>query len=535
IALAGLATGVVAVRRQARRAEYRFRQVRGLAHTVLFDLNPAIENLTGSMKARELLVTTSLRYLDSLATEAVDDPSLQLELAEAYEKVADVQGYSKVPNLGHPEAALQSYDKALRTARRVPPSRAVLELVARTYSKIGYVQGWEIGRPEEALKMLHQGVRAAEAVPAATGDPEYELRAEAYGLLGDGYRHTQPERSTEPYRRSLAIAREWWAARPSAKSRIFLSRATARWGIILWETGDLNGAIAAKREALGIVDELRREQPANAMLRLRRDSLVQDIGIILGVPSEFNLGDPKAAAVWLQEALNDWERMAAADPDDLDARDQSALAASQLAAVIGASDPPRAERLFRHALELFASVVQTKPEDTDSQDDQASARMELAGVLWRLGRSRDALTELNAAVETKIRLWKNDSDHLGFGLAFGDALNTRAKYRLEAGDRAGSEEDLKRSLAALEPIFGANPHNLTALQNLAECHQGLGDLAASRSDWKRAESEYQKSLDLWNQWRNIATTSVYDQKRRDAAALLVARAAKESSLNPSTR
>jgi eukaryotic-like serine/threonine-protein kinase len=71
---------------QRKRAEYRFREVRKLASTVLFDLHGEIESLPGSTKARELLLKTSLEYLDSLATEAGDDPALQLELATAHEK-----------------------------------------------------------------------------------------------------------------------------------------------------------------------------------------------------------------------------------------------------------------------------------------------------------------------------------------------------------------------------------------------------------------------------------------------------------------
>jgi predicted Ser/Thr protein kinase len=58
LAVLGIAAGVVAISREARRAEYRFRQVRKFARTVLFDLNPQIENLGGSTKARELLVKT---------------------------------------------------------------------------------------------------------------------------------------------------------------------------------------------------------------------------------------------------------------------------------------------------------------------------------------------------------------------------------------------------------------------------------------------------------------------------------------------
>jgi hypothetical protein len=54
--LIGVITAVSAVKRQARRVEQRFGQVRKLANTVLFELNPEIENLAGSTTARELLV-----------------------------------------------------------------------------------------------------------------------------------------------------------------------------------------------------------------------------------------------------------------------------------------------------------------------------------------------------------------------------------------------------------------------------------------------------------------------------------------------
>lgn len=65
LAIVAAATALLAVQREARRTEYRFQQVRKLAHTVLFDLNPQIENLAGATPARELLVKTSLEYLDS--------------------------------------------------------------------------------------------------------------------------------------------------------------------------------------------------------------------------------------------------------------------------------------------------------------------------------------------------------------------------------------------------------------------------------------------------------------------------------------
>lgn len=100
------------------------------------------------------------------------------------------------------------------------------------------------------------------------------------------------------------------------------------------------------------------------------------------------------------------------------------------------------------------------------------------------------------------------------------------------GDGPGAERDLERARRLLEPLQRQSPHNLTILRDLADCHQGFGDLAASRSDWKAAGLEYQKSLDLWESWKQVGTSSVYDRQRRDIAAVLVARAAKKSSEKP---
>uniref|UniRef100_Q01P94 Serine/threonine protein kinase n=1 Tax=Solibacter usitatus (strain Ellin6076) TaxID=234267 RepID=Q01P94_SOLUE len=70
LALIGILIGVLAVKRQARRAEYRFQQVRKLANTVLFDVEQNVATLAGSTKARELIIKTALEYLDNLSLEA---------------------------------------------------------------------------------------------------------------------------------------------------------------------------------------------------------------------------------------------------------------------------------------------------------------------------------------------------------------------------------------------------------------------------------------------------------------------------------
>ena len=80
----------------------------------MFQVHDAIKDLPGSTAARELLVTTALEYLNTLAAEAGGDRELQQDLAAAYEKVGDIQGqaYGQA-NVGEPRLALDSYAKAI--------------------------------------------------------------------------------------------------------------------------------------------------------------------------------------------------------------------------------------------------------------------------------------------------------------------------------------------------------------------------------------------------------------------------------------
>jgi hypothetical protein len=95
LVVTSLSAGLVVAAYQGRRAERRFEEVRRLSRALLFDLHEVVAPLQGSTRAREMIVATSLRYLDSLAKEAGDDATLLRELAEAYERVgARLEGAS---------------------------------------------------------------------------------------------------------------------------------------------------------------------------------------------------------------------------------------------------------------------------------------------------------------------------------------------------------------------------------------------------------------------------------------------------------
>ena len=94
-------------------AQQHFDSVRKLANTMLFQLHDEMAQDAGSLKSREMLVKTSLEYLDALYKQGGSDPQLQEELANAYIKVALIQGSDTEANRGNFAGALDSYARAI--------------------------------------------------------------------------------------------------------------------------------------------------------------------------------------------------------------------------------------------------------------------------------------------------------------------------------------------------------------------------------------------------------------------------------------
>jgi non-specific serine/threonine protein kinase/serine/threonine-protein kinase len=119
IVIAALLAGLVMTWREARIAQRRFEDVDSLAHSMIFDIHDAIQDLPGSTAARKLVVEKGVEYLDKRAEESRGDASLQREVAAGYERIGDAQGNMLSANLGDTAGALMSYRKALALRRAV--------------------------------------------------------------------------------------------------------------------------------------------------------------------------------------------------------------------------------------------------------------------------------------------------------------------------------------------------------------------------------------------------------------------------------
>jgi len=111
VAATGLIAGLVAARSERDVAQQRFEEVRNLANE-FFAIEKDMQGLPGSAVLRERMVTTSIQYLEGLSKNAGTDWRLKAEIAAGYRKAAEAQGMFRASNLGRPDQARQSLDKA---------------------------------------------------------------------------------------------------------------------------------------------------------------------------------------------------------------------------------------------------------------------------------------------------------------------------------------------------------------------------------------------------------------------------------------
>ena len=91
LAVGGLLAGMLVANHQRAIAQRRFGEVRQLANVFLFQFERSIRDIPGTLDARNLVASTGQRYLKELAAESRYDPTLEREIAEAYERLADIQ------------------------------------------------------------------------------------------------------------------------------------------------------------------------------------------------------------------------------------------------------------------------------------------------------------------------------------------------------------------------------------------------------------------------------------------------------------
>ena len=516
---ASMMAGLVYSSYQARRAERRFQQVRQLANSMLFGVDDRIQNLAGATKAREWAVRTALEYLDNLSRDSGDDPSLLSELAEAYLKVGDVQGYPGMANLGHPNEALGSYRKALAIVERLPASDrdpSVQRLLARSYERVAALTPAE--QFPAAREGFRRGIEVAQRLYASNPDPENsDLLISIQMLFGEELAGAEDwEAANRSWAAALEVAQRWVKEHPGdqASARLAFCHRWAARGML--QAGDPEGAERHARESLRIREALVASQPGNVVFRRDLMNSYQELGMVYANLRFLNLGDRAAAAGFHRRELELAEEISNADSNNVTALSDLSLAHSDMCWDLAEADPPAALQHCQQALAINQRFT------GGSRRDPAFLSRPLPDILKKLGRRAEAVELLRRNAETLKRLAAIDTSRTDPRRELLWVDDQLAELLAETGKRSVALECYREAVALAEGLAQAQPSDLAVRRDLADTYEGLGRYFEAR-DWRQARDFHRKSLEIWNAWPHTPGAAHAAYGRRDRAARAVAR------------
>ena len=401
--------------RQARNdralAESRFEDVRKLAHTFIFDVHDAIQNLSGATPARSLIVKTGTEYLDRLANAPMSNSalkdSLQQELAEGYVKIGDVEGNPFVSNLGDIAKALENYRKALALAQalvqRKPKDIDAIRELGRVHEKLGSTLPF-VGKGPEALKEATEAVRLYQQVLAARPDDvlakiDLSRGYEAQGDVAGGAQAINLGRKDEAavaYRRGLEVLPDVppghkLAARIT-RGRIILEMKLA--DLTAYE--DPSPSLPRFRAFYAEAQELARANPTDTSARNLAAILLDKIA-----NAQSLLGDGKGALESYKQGIIPAEEALRADPTNGKAQYNLMVGYKNLGDVYyyQIKDMPEALKCFRRAVELLDALIQADPKNVVYRLRLADTLSYIASAELETGKPVEARRDAKRSLE----------------------------------------------------------------------------------------------------------------------------------------
>ena len=482
--LIGLAiiAGIIATLWQARvaqaeraKAERRFNDVRTLANSFLFEFNPKIENLPGSMPARQLLVTRALEYLDNLSQESTDDLQLQSELAKAYEKVGDVQGNPQTPNIGDLKGALVSYEKA--------------QIIRR--------------------KLLTAEPKNAEKQADLAGNLEV---AANISLNGGEFDNAGEDLAEALDLREKVLARnpQDFAARSNLANALRIS------GFVPFYNSENEKAMEFYRRSLAIFAELSKESPDDAFVNMQHANIYLDIG------ENFSYLDDMAQA---QENVRKGVEMLAAvyEKHPNNNRVRRALFVSLLKqGELYRDDGDFKNSIVKYdrALELAQTALQNEPGSFQAKRDVVVADKQRAVTLKAAKRIKESIESFARAIEVSEQLKKEDSNNILVVYDIAGSFHEMSELYYELGDYQATFAAAEKTQENCREVLAKNPAHTQSKIVAARSKKLVGDIYLAFAEkngqvdsWQKALENFRAGLEIYNNLKADGKLSALENKK----------------------
>jgi serine/threonine protein kinase len=508
LSLFAVLAGMFATLREARiaqtqraRAERRFNDVRKVANWMIFDLPRPIHGVPGALTVEKILYDNGLKYLDSLATEAEGDVSLQRELAAGYKQLGDSQGFPYGGGLGDSPGALASYRKSLQMRQRLvdndPGNVSDQVDLSKTYRTIGALL-YKTGDQQRAREDVHKALDIIRPIVQAHENNVGALHELGIVLLTLGGVDGEESVTLRYHLDALNLFRRLEEKQPSVP--VWQLQIAYMDGLVstdYLQSGNPNEAIRYAKEQL------------QALARVSSADAKTGLSLTDGkAAAHSHLGDALLFSGRWQDAVPEYRTELALYKVLFDPKNTSSLGLADGYINLGraeslAGNPTEGLKLIRTGIDTIRSRVAPDPTDKDRAVLLGSAYVYDGQVLESVGDDRGALQSYKQAAaifESPTLAGERASNSL---VAASYAKIAGALSRLGYRDQA--RELNEKALAKLGPQPSSEPPLLRVQYALAEVYAGLGKLesqSASRGTTRaNAESNsckwYQKSRDIW--------------------------------------
>jgi tetratricopeptide (TPR) repeat protein len=511
--LAGLAITI----REARVAQQRFNEVRSLANSLIFDIHDSIQDLPGATPARKLIVEKALQYLDSLARASSGDRSLQRELAAAYKRIGDVQGYPYSANLGDTAGARKSYEKALAIRQSLYASNPQniddalgLAESSRLLSDILVVNS----DTNAGMENIQRAVQVSEQTDRTNPNnvkvlqelsKDYETKADLLAgnfnssSLGDTFS------ALALRRKELAIDERLLALQPDDLTvKRDVGVRIAKMGDQLLLDGQWREALPYYVQAQNAMEELANRSQTTKTLEYL-DSIYSRVQEV-----EIWSGDFRQALTVNLRALEMSKKLSSADPHSTKARLGLSVDWSNVADTASRlGHTHQAVSAINQGMNLTIELVKLDSKNTEFQGVQAATYVTAGDVFRRVDDISQSLHYYREALSLTSRIQSQDPNNVDGRLRLAAISNSVGEMLTRSRDLKGAAEMLNKALELAKPEATSSHPNEQALYSTADSYADLAeieaDLAADTSltrikrieHWTQASSLAERSLKTW--------------------------------------
>jgi len=461
------------------------------------------------------MVRTGLQYLDKLAGNSGDDLELQRELAAAYIKIGDAQGFPTRPNLGRVDDALASYRKAGEIYSRIAAkdTKYVADL-AVYYVNYGSLTRFT-NNPKQARELEQKAIQTFERLRRSQPlDSKLENRYIAsWCTVGDiDEDQGDYQLAWTEFNRCGDLARAELHREASRQALRDVCQAAERIGTIAQELGLLEEALKAFDEDEAALQKLLAREPRNPAFRQSQALLYQFRSMVYYDDNTPSFGDPRHALENARRYLDTTEDMVRRDPNNTTARFSRAAAACRVSVCLREIDAYTAVRMARDALSRFDELIASGNRGFLPISRRTAALRRLGEAQLKAGQIAEARRSADSTLKAVDEVFGKSAPGTNDRSEVVQALILAAQTKAAGKDPASAERLFEEARLDAQRI--ARRPGLTNLIPLSNTERAAGDFYARRRRREDARACYRRLVQLW---KDAGGSNEYANRQRAAA------------------